>query len=231
MYLFIDRNKTRENHSWITIRKILNYYGYKNTEKKSKQFADVINALEILIDNEMISLNQSLEDISLDTGIEIIIISENFYQKENWSIVYDDVLDSIMSFKSTVGKDTLLLSFLYVNSFINIRNTQQQKKFPHDYPEAFWGDSRLMAKNLSMSRGTIYKCLNALVNVGVLVKGKFEREEYDGLKNPPTIYVLNKDGHKKEIEWVKQKIKKYQKRKGENRNEANRKNVNKFRSS
>ena len=84
-YILIDRYRSYEDFSWITIRKILEFYGYKTTKRKPKAFHDILDVLEYMINNKMIEVKQDLDSIGYDTGIEIKIIPENFDATENFS--------------------------------------------------------------------------------------------------------------------------------------------------
>ena len=77
-YILIDRYRSIEDFSWITIRKVLNFYGYKTTKHKPKAFREILDVLEYMVNNKMIEVQQDLDSIGYDTGIEIKIIAENF---------------------------------------------------------------------------------------------------------------------------------------------------------
>ena len=77
-YILIDRYRSYEDYSWITIRKVLEFYGYKTTSRKPKAFKEILDVLEYMINNKMIYIKQDLDSINYDTGIEIKIIKENF---------------------------------------------------------------------------------------------------------------------------------------------------------
>ena len=42
-YILIDRYRSIEDFSWITIRKVLNFYGYKTTRHKPKAFKEILD--------------------------------------------------------------------------------------------------------------------------------------------------------------------------------------------
>ena len=77
-YILIDKYRSYENYSWITIRKILNFFGYKTNKNKRKAVYEILDVLEYMINNKMIKVSQDLDSLSYDTGIEIEIIPENF---------------------------------------------------------------------------------------------------------------------------------------------------------
>ena len=76
-YILIDKYRSYEDYSWITIRKVLEFYGYKTTKHKPKAFYEILDVLEYMINNKMIEVKQDLDSLSYDTGIEIKIIPIN----------------------------------------------------------------------------------------------------------------------------------------------------------
>ena len=42
-YILIDKYRSYENYSWITIRKVLEFYGYKTTKHKPKAFYEILD--------------------------------------------------------------------------------------------------------------------------------------------------------------------------------------------
>ena len=208
-YILIDRYCTIENYSWITIRKILSYYGLKTTKNRPKAFYEVLDVLEFMINNKMITITQELDYLSYDTGIEIEVIPNNFYSQQKWLSAYAGDFDVIMVDESTVNKDVLLLSYLYINSYINTRQTAKEIESPEQYPQAFYKTLSSMAQDISMSQMSIDKCLKELVRKGLLIKetvGSIKHNDHPP-KNVPNIYVLNKEGYQQEIKWALQKLK------------------------
>ena len=114
-YILIDRYRSYEDFSWITIRKILEFYGYKTTKRKPKAFHDILDVLEYMINNKMIEVKQDLDSIGYDTGIEIKIIPENFDATENFSKITSSQLDFIMMGESSINKENILMAFLYIS--------------------------------------------------------------------------------------------------------------------
>lgn len=208
-YLTIDRYCTIENYSWITIRKILSYYGYKTVKNRPKAFYEVLDVLEFMVNNKMITIGQDLDSLFYDTGIEIEVIPSNFYSQQQWSLTYANDLDVIMVEESTVNKDVLLLSYLYINSYINTRQTAKEMEFPEQYPQAFYKNLSSMAQDIAMSKSSIEKSLKELEKKGLLIKetvGSIKHHDHPP-KNVPNIYVLNKEGYQQEIKWALQKLK------------------------
>lgn len=207
-YIFIDRYRTIENHSWVTIGKILSYYNFKPSRNRPKAFYDVVRALKFMVENRMIQVNQDLDALYYDTGIEIDVIPEYFDVQREWSALYTDDFDRIMQGDSDTKKDLLLLSYLYVNSYINTRQanhiTDKSKS-----PEAFYKNLSSMANDLSMSKGSVSKCLKELVSKNLLVRETVGslKQNNNKSRNVPNIYVLNKEGHEQEIQWALQKLK------------------------
>lgn len=219
-YILIDRYRSIEDFSWITIRKILNFYGYKTTSRKPKAFKEILDVLEYMINNKMIEVKQDLDSIGYDTGIEIQIIPENFDHPNKFTKITSSQIDTIMMADSSINKENLLIAFLYINSYIGFRKSDNEieniESDPSSYnnPLAFWKSIQSMAKDLAMSRQTITDCIDYLTmatntNKPLLIKhetGYIPQEKNKPPKQAPNIYVLNKEGYEKEIQWALNKM-------------------------
>ena len=217
-YILIDKYRSYEDYSWITIRKVLEFYGYKTTSRKPKAFKEILDVLEYMINNKMIEVKQDLDSLSYDTGIEIKIISDNFDCPEKFGKITSSQFDVIMMADSSLNRENILMAFLYINSYIGCRKKNQDGSEPDnakDNPEAFWRSIESMAKELSMSKDTINQCIEYLTtssedSPALLVKrevGSVQPDKSKPPKNVPNIYVLNKEGYEKEIEWALNKMK------------------------
>ena len=235
-YILIDRYRSYEDYSWITIRKVMEFYGYKTTKHKPKAFHEILDVLEYMINNKMIEVKQSLDSVGYDTGIEIKIIPDNFDATDKFSKVTSTQLDFIMMNESSINKENILMAFLYINSYIYIRqrdkNGNELLSEPQDKPEAFFRSIDSMAKELSMSKDTINQCIQYLTSpIGnknpLLIKievGSVQLDPKKPPRNAPNIYVLNKEGYEQEIEWAINKmlevykVNSFEETKGGNRN-------------
>lgn len=217
-YILIDKYRSYENFSWITIRKILEFYGYKTTKRKPKAFSEILDVLEYMINNKMIKVKQDLDSIGYDTGIEITIIPENFDYPDHFCKITSSQFNAIMMNESTINKENLLMAFLYILSYIGNRprnpDSSEKMSCPQNQPEAFWKSIEGMAKELSMAKDTIIKCMECLTQpIGsgkpLLVKkemGVIKTDSDEPPKTIPNIYVLNKEGYEQEIEWAIHKM-------------------------
>lgn len=213
-YILIDKYRSYEDYSWITIRKVMEFYGYKTTKHKPKAFHEILDVLEYMINNKMIEVKQDLDSIGYDTGIEIKIIPENFDAIDKFSKITSSQLDFIMMNESSINKENILMAFLYINSYIYVRqrdeNGNESMTNPETKPEAFWRSIESMSKELSMSKDTINQCIQYLTSsIGdkepLLIKKEVGSVQLDPKKPPqnvPNIYVLNKEGYEQEIEWA-----------------------------
>lgn len=216
-YILIDKYRSYEDYSWITIRKVLEFYGYKTTKHKPKAFYEVLDVLEYMINNEMIEVKQNLDSLSYDTGIEIKIIPENFDCPNKFSKLTSSQFDTIMMADSSLNRENILMAFLYINSYIGCRKKNKDGsdfEDAKDNPEAFWRSIESMAKELAMSKDTINQCIEYLTtssecSPALLVKrevGSVQPDKSKPPKNVPNIYVLNKEGYEREIEWALNKM-------------------------
>ncbi len=216
-YILIDRYRSIEDFSWITIRKVLNFYGYKTTKHKPKAFREILDVLEYMVNNKMIEVQQDLDSIGYDTGIEIKIIAENFDHPKKFTKITSTQIDTIMMSDSSINRENLLLAFLYINSYIGCRGEHSENIYnrnPQEYPAAFWKSIQKMSEDLSMSKKTITDCIDYLTtstdtNEPLLIKhetGYIPQEDNKPPKQVPNIYVLNKEGYEKEIQWALNKM-------------------------
>ena len=217
-YILIDKYRSYEDYSWITVRKILEFYGYKTTSRKPKAFKEVLDVLEYMINNKMIKIQCDLDSLNYDTGIEIKIIPENFDYPDHFCKLTSSQLDVIMMNDSVINRECLLMAFLYINSYIGNRPKKDDGSEvmfnPETKPEAFWRSIESMSKELSMSKDTITQCIDFLTTStgdkkALLIKREVGSVQPDPRKPPqnvPNIYVLNKDGYQQEIEWALHKM-------------------------
>ena len=217
IYILIDKHRSYEDYSWLTIRKILNFYGYKTHKRKPKAVGEILDVLEYMINNKMIEISQDLDALSYDTAIEIKIIPENFDYPEKFGKITSSQYEVIMMADTSLNRESILMAFLYINSYIGCRSKNSDgSELPNakNYPEAFWRSIENMSKELSMSKDTINKCLDYLTvpSDGIpalLVKeevGSIQKDANKPPQNVPNIYVLNKEGYKQEIEWAMNKM-------------------------
>ena len=216
-YILIDKYRSYEDYSWITIRKVLDFYGYKTTSRKPKAFKEILDVLEYMINNQMIEVKQDLDSLSYDTGIEIKIIPKNFDSTEKFAKLTSSQFDTIMMADSSLNKENILVAFLYINSYIGCRPRQDngsEYENAKDNPEAFYRSISNMANELSMSKDTINQCIEYLTESSddtpaLLIKrevGSVQPDKSKPPQNVPNIYVLNKEGYKQEIEWALSKM-------------------------
>ena len=127
-YILIDKYRSYEDYSWITLRKVLNFYGYKTHKRRPKAVQEILDVLEYMINNKMIEVQQDLDTLGYDTGIEIKIIPENFDAVDKFSKITSSQLDFIMMNESSINKENILMAFLYINSYIVIRPKNKAEK-------------------------------------------------------------------------------------------------------
>lgn len=177
-----------------------------------------MDVLEYMVNNKMIEIEQDLDSIKYDTGIEIKIIRENFDTPKHFTKLTSHQLDTIMMADSSINKENLLMAFLYIDSYIGCRTKSKDNSEiisnPEQYPEAFWKTIKSMSDDLSMSTKTISQCLDYLttstdIRDALLIKeevGYIPQDKNKPPLNAPNIYVLNKEGYQKEIQWALQKM-------------------------
>ena len=146
--------------------------------------------------------------------IQMSIICSNFDAVDKFSKITSSQLDFIMMNESSINKENILVAFLYINSYIYLRqrdkNGNELLSKPQDKPEAFFRSIDFMSKELSMSKDTINQCIQYLTSsIGdkepLLIKkevGSVQPDPKKPPKNVPNIYVLNNERYDQEIEWA-----------------------------
>ena len=218
LYIFIDRNRSYEDLSYISIGDILKRCGYKTTRRKPKLFYEIIKCLLFLKENYFIDTTFDIYSVGYNDLIQIKIISKNFDALTNFTKLYGKDLDIILNNNTSLSRENILMVFLYINSYIGCRSKKEdgtEYENAKDNPEAFWRSIESMAKELGMSKDTINQCINYLTassnnSPALLIKrevGSIQPDKTKPPKNVPNIYVLNKEGYEKEIEWALSKLK------------------------
>lgn len=216
VYILIDRNRTLENKSYISIGQVLKMCGYRLTRRKPKLFHEIIKSILFLKENHFIDTSFDIYSISYDDLIEVRIIAENFDATEKFTKLYSRDLDMIMSMNTKTTKENVLLVFLYINSYIGCRSKKDdgtEYENAKDNPEAFFKSLESMAKEISMSKETINQSLDYLTSQkehpALLIRknvGSIPATKSQPPKNVPNIYVLNKNGYQREIKWALDKM-------------------------
>ena len=63
-YILIDKYRSYEDYSWITLRKVLNFYGYKTHKRRPKAVQEILDVLEYMINNKMIEVDRKSTRLS-----------------------------------------------------------------------------------------------------------------------------------------------------------------------
>ena len=166
----------------------------------------MIDVLRYMIDTEMISTSQNIKSIDYDTGIKIKINPQKFDHTDRWGKLTYQIFDKITQLDTKISKDAILLTFLYVNSFIGTKSSKENRK---SNPCAFYRNINSMATEIGMSKETLINSLNILIDEKILIKrivGSIKKEDKPP-QNVPNIYVLNQPGYQEEIDMALEKMK------------------------
>ena len=216
VYILIDKHRSYEDQSYITISEIFELCGYKQSRHKPKIFYEIIKVLLFLNESNMIRIISDFDiyNVGYTDCIQMDILCQNFDAVDKFSKLTSSQFDFIMMNESSINRENILVAFLYINSYIFIRqkdkNGNELLSEPQKKPEAFFRSIDTMSKDLSMSKDTINQCLQCLTSsIGnkepLLIKKEVGSVQPDPKKPPqnvPNIYVLNKEGYEQEIEWA-----------------------------
>lgn len=209
VYILIDRHRSYENKSYITIGQVLNLCNYKKSNRKPKVFYEIIKSLLFLKENYFINCDFDYYTIDYDECIPIEIITENFDVKDNFTKMYSKDFDQIFDSATTLSMESVLVVYLYIVSFIDNGSDDTR-----DIPRAFWRSIDKTAKELSMAKKTVNQCIDYLIassenRPALLIKREIGNVQFNQNRPPqnaPNIYVLNKEGYEREIELTLSKL-------------------------
>ena len=221
VWIIIDRHRTLEDKSYLIIGEILDLCGYRRTRHHPKIVKEIIKCLLFLDINKFIQLDFiDIYNVPYEMAITLKIISTVFDPLDNFTKIYNQEMDSILwshinekyiTDKETPLRENVLIVYLYIKSFIWEKS---ENYISYNYPTAFWGSIDGMAKDLKMAKKTILNCIDYLIaptndNDSLLIKhetGYIPQEDNKPPKQAPNIYVLNKEGYEKEIQWALNKM-------------------------
>lgn len=225
VWILIDRHRSLEDFSYLMIREIIEICGYKCTRQKPKIFNEILKCILFLDTSGYIELDPiDPYTITYDRCITLKIIAQNFDTSKHFTKIHNNEIDSILCTthlltenKIRTNRENILTSYLYIKSYIGSRKNNQVDDNKEDYdtnPLAFWKSVQKMSEDLSMSKKTIGDCINYLTtstdnNESLLIKhetGYIPQDDNKPPKQAPNIYVLNKEGYEKEIQWALNKI-------------------------
>lgn len=220
VWILIDRHRSLENKSYITIGEITDCCEYKRTTRRPKIVREIIKCLFFLETNNYIELDFfDIYSVPYDRCITLKIIAENFDTANKYTKIYNSEIDSILCSdyapkekKIHINRENILTVYLYMKSYIGTRKNNDTSSIV--YPLAFWKSTLQMSKDLAMSRQTITDCIDYLTSPTdtsepLLIKhetGYIPQGDNKPPKQAPNIYALNKEGYEKEIQWALNKM-------------------------
>lgn len=217
IYYEIDKNRSYEDTSYICIKDIFDKCKYKIGKTRPKIFYEILKCLLFLKENNYIECDFNPHRIGYEDRIKINVINEVFDPKDHFTKLYRYQMDFICNSKINLTKESILHVFLYINSYIGCRSLKDngtEYENAKDHPGAFYKSIKNMSEELAMSKDTINKCIEFLTTSSethnaLLIKrevGSIHPDKNKPPQNVPNIYVLNREGYEKEIEWALEKM-------------------------
>lgn len=203
IYAMIDRNRTRDDRSHLVINEVFDYYNYKKRERDTPLFRDIIYVLHYMGAMLMIDFTNNITAIPFNSPINIKINSRHFDPVNHFTILPFSHFDTISEYADGYKKDILLLSYLYIVSYINNREGMAR---------AFYRSREDSAKQLGLSMDTLDKYFFHLVEIGLLKRNEEKKQSLgkDDVKSHTIIYVLNETGYKEELERAEREVAYYE---------------------
>ena len=198
VYFIISDRRNRYGQTNFCMRDLLNLYGVECTPRKPKLFKDIITSLQFLETEGLIAIEQELSKIKYDTLIRVQI-------KPNFDTHLDSIefskseLENILNIDTTISKDILIHSFLYIKSYIFKKCYSSETLSPA--PKAFFKSIRSSAKEIGISKNTFHSCIKTLCegNNALLVSGSRVPNNEGQPFFAPRAIVLNKPGWEDEL--------------------------------
>lgn len=180
VYILINRYRTPENYSWITIEDIYTAGGYSHSNRKTSIYKDIVSVLKYMESQQMINLAEDIGNYHFKDGIKLKINPRKF-DSRYWTAISREEVDIILSSESPIDKNHLLETYLYILSYIK-----------GDGDNAFYQSIQNMSAETIIYTNLAYKCVNELVRLGLLKKYRSNQKVIN--KNGlylPNIYVNN----------------------------------------
>lgn len=203
-YILIDKYRSIEDYSWITVGKIFDFYGYKKFRNKPKAFGEIINVLLKMQELQMIQIYTDLHSVDYDTGIEIKINPISFDASTHFTMITSSQIQNISNAPKEINKENILMVFIYICSYI----AQKTNKCLNHTSYVCWRSLNTISDDLKISKQATVNCLNYLTSStdsekALLAKrelGYVYSEENSLPKKAPNIYTYNKPEYIPELE-------------------------------
>jgi len=208
IYLLISKNRSalNLNQSYLTIKDVLDFYGIKKYGgKKPQVYYSIINILTVMIKNNMIEIDMSLDELNnvkYNSCIRINIC-DKFTVNRDYTKLNRSQINYIFSDERFKSNRNLLTCYLYIISHINDTiNNENTTDTVLKCPNAFWGSIQNMSYTLCINTRTITNCIKCLVTPTPDKPALLIKEKTKNWAMIPNIYVINKPGYEKEIEFT-----------------------------
>ena len=214
VYIYLDRHRSFENLVNFSIYNIIRSCGYIANEKSMVAINEFKSILEFMYDNQMIEFVTPFKNIKGNLLSQIKLL-DNFDIVENFTKITLNEVDTLILESSKIDKSILFSIYLYMKSFMINRPLTidgEEYKNAHEKPSSFFGTYNSIIEALGYSKGTITKCFDEYIKLGLLKKhetGSYFVSFNGVIKkiNAPNIYVINNDKADKEIQWTLEKFK------------------------
>lgn len=197
-YFMIADQRNKYGQTTFCMRDFLNLYGVECTPRKPKLFRDIVTSLQFLESEGLITVEQELSKLKYDTLIRVQI-EPDFDVYLNFVKFSKSELENILSIDTTINKDILIHSFLYIKSHIFKRHYSSETI--SSTPEAFFKSIRSSSAEIGISKNTFHSCVKALCegNNALLVSGSQVSNNEEQPFFAPRAIVLNKPGWEDEL--------------------------------
>jgi len=197
-YFVIADRRDKYGQTAFCMRDLLNLYSVECTPRKPKLFKDIVSSLQFLEVEGLITIEQELSKLKYDTLIRVQI-EPDFDVYLNFVKFSKSELENILSIDTTINKDILIHSFLYIKSHIFKRHYSSETI--SSTPEAFFKSIRSSSAEIGMSKNTFHSCIKTLCagNNALLVSGSRVSNNEESSFFASRAIVLNQPGWEREL--------------------------------
>lgn len=202
----LDRHRTMEDETYVSLQQICQDCNHIIDRHKGRFLDFVKNTLLSLIEQKLII--QCRGDTPDKAGTKEMlgfILNDDFSPCSNYISLSADAFDKIVKIKTSIKRETLLNTYLYVKSFIYDYQPNSDDTYT---PYGFYGNLLLACDELGYTRKTVDACMDLFVSCGIFKRhltGSYKKTN-GTVANAPNIYVLNDENADKNIRLLLEKM-------------------------
>ena len=202
----LDRHRTQEDETYTSLQDICEDCNYTIDRHKGNFLDYVKKTLLSFIQQGLIlqCRGNPPDKASINERLGFVL-SDEFSPCSDYISLPASSFDKIVKIKTSIKREVLLNTYLYVKSFIYDYQPNSDNAYT---PYGFYGNLLLACDELGYTRKTIDACMDLFVSCGIFkchLTGSYKKAN-GTVANAPNIYVLNDENADKNIRLLLEKI-------------------------